>query len=244
MVVAICESKKCDVELMKHMVEEFFGRRKLRGQICVYKDGAGLLQAAATVVFDIVLLEISLPDVNGLSVSRTLRRRNPYVSIIFVSGSKRFAWEAFCIGAVHYVIKPIEKRWIEEALERCRRTICIEERKNGVEIIVDREHIIVHQDCIRYIESQEKQLYIHTAFGEYRIWKAIGSMEKELDEERFVKLQRSYIAHMDYIAGFQGESCTLKDGKIIGTSRKYRAIIREKHRNYLKLSAEKRWFCF
>lgn len=181
---------------------------------------------------------------NGLAVSRMLHRRNPYTSIIFVSSGRESAWETFCVGAVHYIIKPVEKKWMEEALERCRRRVRLGKTKKEIKLVVDRESMIVHQDCIRYIESQEKRLYIHTAFGEYRVWKTVSSMEEDLDEKRFVKLQRRYIVHMDYIAGFYGGNCILRDGTAIGMSRKYRAEIRKKHKAYLRQSMGENRFCF
>lgn len=244
MVIAICESKKRDMESVKSLVKEFYARRKLRGRIYMYRDGEELLQEADRIAFDIVLLEIRLPCMNGLAVSKALRRRNPYTGIIFISSGREYAWEAFCVGAVHYMIKPVEKKWMEEALERCRRRAHLQGTKKELEIIVNRENTIIHQDCIRYIESREKQLFIHTAFGEYRVWKTISGMEKELDGERFVKLQRSYIVHMDYIAGFHGGSCILRDGTEVGMSRKYQARIREKYKNYVKRSTGNNRFCF
>lgn len=233
MTIAICEDESRDLMKTSDLVNVYFKNKKQKITIYSYCDADVLLAEAAQINFDIIVMDIYLPGVNGIQAARSLKKLNPDCSIIFVTSSSDFALEAFGIGAVHYIVKPVSEEELQEALERCCERKHMRSKGEVLEIMVDRRSVLLFQNCIRYIECQEKALKIYTGDGEYDTWSTLKKIEDKLNWEKFLKVQRSYIVNMDYIADVRGGHCVLRDGTTIKNSRNYTNYIREQYKRYL-----------
>lgn len=237
MIIAICEGRLQEQEKIEGFVKEYLKDKNINGEVYCYHSGESFLMDEGRIMFDIVLMDIFMPGKGGLSVARTLKKLNFGCEIIFISVSSDYAFEAYEIGAIHYILKPVTYNKLSEAIDRCqdKRTVC----KNNklIEVTVAREKILINQNRIHYIESQGKKTKIYTDFNEYQTWMPTNEIWQELDQESFVKLQRSYIANMDYVRGLKKDSCTLKNGLTINISRLYGKEIKEKYRKFVIAAA-------
>lgn len=233
MLIAVCEDLREEQKTMERMLDVCWERRGIKGRVCTYQDGEHLIVDAVKVMFDIVFMDIYMPGMGGIRAAKAVKRLLPACEIVFVTVSRDFALEAYAIGAVHYLVKPVSPENIGEAIDRCCAKKNVKWEGKIVEIIADRRKIPINQNCIRYIESQGKMLKIHTDAGEYHTWMTLGSIQKDLDEKRFLKLQRSYIANMSYIAAIKNDCCILKDGVTIAVSRRHGNKIKETYHQFL-----------
>lgn len=97
-------------------------------EILLYEDGTTLLDAKAP--FDIVFLDIRMEGMNGMDVARALRTAGVDAVIIFVTALEEYVYEAFDVGAFHYLVKPLDRGKFYEVLSKAvtqcqnRRTEC------------------------------------------------------------------------------------------------------------------------
>ena len=81
-------------------------------------DGAAALRLAEKLAPDLVLLDMTMPELDGLSVARALAAGESPPAVIFVTAHDNFAVEAFDLEAVDYVLKPVAADRLERAIER------------------------------------------------------------------------------------------------------------------------------
>ena len=107
--------------------------------------GAEALDQAAARAPDVVLLDITMPDMDGLETARRLRALADPPAIIFTTAHEEFAIDAFAIEAVHYLLKPVLRGQLEEALLRVRqhRTKAAEPARSLGEIWVSRGYELI-----------------------------------------------------------------------------------------------------
>ncbi|OYW16259.1 MAG: DNA-binding response regulator [Novosphingobium sp. 12-64-8] len=196
-------------------------------------DGAQALRLIDALTPDLVLLDMTMPEADGLSVARSLSGRPVRPAVIFVTAHDHFAVEAFDLEAIDYVLKPVAQDRLERAVERAfaRRgeanapapqTQWIEEfwvphRSELVRIAAaDIDRIDAERDYVRLHVGERSYLMLHTIQG----------LEDRLDPERFIRLHRSSIVRRERIAGLKHDglgvwSAELVDGEMVRIGRTY-----------------------
>lgn len=239
MIIAICEDRPEDLVQAEELVDLYLKERNIKGQVYSYQKGEALLDAAQRIAFDILLLDIFLPKQSGIKIAGSIKRLNPGCRIIFTTSSPDYAVAAYEIGAIHYLIKPLSKQALEEAMNRCIEKGQTGESGQFLEITVDRQRLPFNLDGIRYIESRGKMLVLHTSQGEYNTWTSLKKVQEQLKDGSFIKLQRSYLVNMNYIVQIKNGCCSLKDGTMIPINRSCFSEIREQYKKYIFSSVRK-----
>ena len=123
MQIAVCDDEK----EIRDMFAEKIGQLYPKADLPLYQSGEELLLSDNEP--DILLLDIKMPGKNGMETARELRKKNKMTIIIFVTALDDFVFQAFDVGAFHYLVKPFDDRKFAEVLQNARS----EERRVGKE---------------------------------------------------------------------------------------------------------------
>ena len=110
----VVDDEPLALERMEHICA---GLPQLR-VIGTARDGAAALAAIEELQPDLILLDMTMPELDGLAVARALTRREHAPAVIFVTAHGNFAVEAFDLEAVDYVLKPVTPERLERAVSR------------------------------------------------------------------------------------------------------------------------------
>lgn len=198
-------------------------------------DGAAALKLAQELGPDLVLLDMTMPELDGLGVARALAVQDHPPAVIFVTAHDNFAVEAFDLEAVDYVLKPVAAdrlaRAIERALNRrgpARGTagryleeLWVPNRSELLRIAVSEVHRIdAERDYVR--------LHVGTADAprSYLLLQTIAGLEARLDPDSFIRIHRSTILRRDVIRGLRHDglgvwSAELENGDALRIGRTY-----------------------
>lgn len=118
--IAICDDLPDHLEKIKSSVRQYFKERpEEKIDMYTYKNPLIFLESLnKTGGFDILLLDVCMPGVDGTQVAAEIRRRGDKCEIIFLTTSDEFAVEAFALKAAHYLVKPFTQAQLSEALNR------------------------------------------------------------------------------------------------------------------------------
>lgn len=117
-----------------------------------FNDPEAFLSEAPGLEFDLCILDIEMPGMNGLQVANLLHGK----PVIFTTGYKEYAAEAFDLDAIDYVRKPIKKERLEQAVEKAiKRSNTKNSQRSFFQVNTDRGKAIVFFDQLRYIKSGE-----------------------------------------------------------------------------------------
>lgn len=160
---------------------------------------------------DVVLLDIRMPDMDGLETAGHLLKLSPPPAVIFVTAFDAYAVQAFEVNAIDYLLKPVRPERLLAALHKAppvhapgpeelrratvqpRRFFSINER--GKVTLIPVSEVIVMRADVKYVAAR-------TATREYLLDESLARLEHEFGE-RFVRIHRSGLVARDRIAGFE-----------------------------------------
>ena len=158
---------------------------------------------------EIVLLDIAMPLLDGLEAAHHLSRFDPAPAVVFCTAYDKHALAAFEARAVDYLVKPIRRERLMEALERARRYTG--ERADALEQVLPdaqrRSHLcarlrgslrLIPLDDVRFLQAEEKYVVVHHKRGEDLIEDSLKSLEEEFGD-RFLRIHRNCLVARDQL---------------------------------------------
>jgi two-component system response regulator AlgR len=192
-------------------------------------DGEAALRLAAKLTPDLVLLDMTMPGMDGLAVARELGRAQAPPAAIFVTAHEDFAVEAFDLDAIDYVLKPVGRERLERAVERVlsrRGARAAEGREGGnwlQEFWVPHRSELLRIDVnqVERIDAERDYVRLHVGQpdGEgrsYLLLQTIAGLEAKLDPEQFIRIHRSTILRRDQIRGLRHEGLGVWSAELVG----------------------------
>jgi two-component system, LytTR family, response regulator AlgR len=201
-------------------------------------DGTSALALIETLRPDLVLLDMTMPELDGLAVARALAGNTNSPAVIFVTAHDSFAVEAFDLDAVDYVLKPVTPERLERAITRAiaRRG----ERPSGQGGWLSEFWVPYRSELLRIaasdvdrIDAERDYVRLHVGLKEgsprsYLLLQTVSGLEARLDPGSFIRLHRSTILRRNRIIGLRHDglgvwSAELDDGASVRIGRTYLA---------------------
>ena len=198
-------------------------------------DGAQALRLVDALKPDLILLDMTMPEVDGISVAKSLAKQAERPAVVFVTAHDNYAVEAFDLDAVDYVLKPVKPERLERAVSRAagRRG----EGSRSESAWLDELWIPHRSELIRIATSEVDRIdaerdYVRLHVGSddaartYLLLQTIAGLEKRLDPAKFIRIHRSTILRKDRITGLRHDglgvwSVELDDGETLRIGRTY-----------------------
>lgn len=194
-------------------------------------DGAAALRLIEALTPDLVLLDMTMPEVDGLAVARKLAERERRPAVIFVTAHDHFAVEAFDLDAVDYVLKPVAHdrlaRAIERAVSRGARPSRGESRWLKELWVPHRSELLrIDVDQVHRVDAERDYVRLHLGERSYLLLQTIAGLEERLDPAEFIRIHRSTILRKDRIRGLRHDglgvwSAELEGGEALRIGRTY-----------------------
>ena len=195
-------------------------------------DGTAALRLAEKLKPDLMLLDMTMPGMDGLAVAQKLARTPDSPAVIFVTAHEDFAVEAFDLDAIDYVLKPVNVERLARAVDRAiSRRGSARPKANGKWL---REFWVPHRSELLRIDALEVERidaerdYVRLFVGDqtYLLLQTIAGLEEKLDPQQFIRIHRSTILRRDRIRGLRHEglgvwSVELDDGEELRIGRTY-----------------------
>ena len=161
--------------------------------------------------YDILLLDIEMEAMDGVTMAKHLRKDNEAVQIIFITGYTDYIAEGYEVAALHYLVKPVKEEKLFSVLDRAAEKLRKNEKVLHFEVSGEMVRVPVYQ--IRYAEVMANYVTIH-ASEDVTVKMTLGDLEKELDE-RFYRAGRSIIVNLTQISRVTKTEIKLGDGTVI-----------------------------
>ena len=181
--------------------------------------------------YDIILLDVQMKFMDGMTAAEIIRQSDPEVVIIFITNMAQYAIRGYAVDALDYVLKPVSYFAFTQRLERAVARMKRRERKYLV-IPVKGGSQKVDVSLLYYVESQGHTLLYHTAAGVYSSTGTMKEVEARLEGLHFFRGNNGYLINLEHVDGVQDGSA-LVHGEQLQLSRPRRAAFMEALTNYL-----------
>ena len=196
-------------------------------------DGAAALRLVEALAPDLILLDMTMPEMDGLSVARALSGQENPPALVFVTAHDSFAVEAFDLDAVDYVLKPVSPERLERAVERAVARRSRRERQPTAWLaefwVPHRSELLrIAVADVDRIDAERDYVRLHVGERSYLLLQTVTALEQRLDPAMFIRLHRSAILRRDRIIGLRHEGlgvwhAELADGSSVRVGRTYLA---------------------
>lgn len=209
---AIVDDRAEDLGFVENVLRKWADERKISLKIQLFPSAESFLfEFAEEKNFDILLLDIEMPGMDGVTMAKKIRKINETVQIIFISGYSDYISEGYEVSALHYLLKPVREEKLFEVLDRALNKI--EKNEGFLELKASGELLRIPYHEIKYIDVYQNYVTVH-AKEEYSLKRSLSDLLKELDE-RFYKAGRSLAVNLDYVRRVSKTEIRLSDGSVL-----------------------------
>jgi two-component system response regulator AlgR len=174
-------------------------------------NGREALDKLAEITADVVLLDIRMPQMDGIELAQHLNKLPKPPVVIFTTAYDAYAIKAFDLHAIDYLLKPIRLGRLFEALNRGREAVPVQTEALRELLPDPRKNLSIHErgkihliaiEEVLYLRAELKYITVRTTDREYLIEESLNALEKEF-VTRFVRIHRNTLIAKDAIAGFE-----------------------------------------
>lgn len=214
--VGIVDDSRADAEYVQSLAQTWAAEREISLSVELFPSAeAFLFRYAEAADFDLLLLDIEMGGMDGVSMARRIRRENARVQIVFITGYSDYISEGYEVAALHYLMKPLRAEKFAEVLDRAVERLAQEER--CLDLSLPGETVRIPLREIRYIDVRQNYATVH-AKGEYTLKKTLSELEESLDD-RFFRIGRGAIVNLRLVRRVTRTEVHLSDGSVIALPR-------------------------
>lgn len=223
--IAICDDDRAMVNELNRSVSSYLDQQHLPYEIDHFLLGTELIAAASScdreTGYSIVLLDIDMPEIDGIDTARILRKSGSRLPIIiFITALENHMKDAFDVRAFHYILKPVQQSKLEEVLFKAIEEARFLSNRDAPFLVVTSERISrkIYYHDIYYIDCFRKKATIHMKAGTVGFYSNMADIEAMLDDT-FYRCHRSTIVNMRYLAQYDSSGLKLADGTVLPIAR-------------------------
>ena len=210
--VAIVDDSTTDAEFVQGILSGWADLRQANIQAEVFPSAESFLfRYAEDKDWDILLLDIEMGAMDGVTMAKRVRQDNEAVQIVFITGYSDYITEGYEVAALHYLMKPVNREKLLTVLDRAMEKRKQEKRCLNLEAYGEMVRIPFYE--IRYLDVHQNYVTVH-ARADYTVKRTLGDFEKELDD-RFCRVGRGMILNLKYIQRVTKIEVRLSDGTVL-----------------------------
>ena len=211
--VAIVEDEIRYQQMFEEYIRKYADEKSVDVSVKVFSDGMDISEGYEP-VWDVILMDIKMRHQDGMEAARVIRQHDQDVAIMFITTLAQYAIHGYEVGALDYVLKPVEYDKFAMRFDRLLRGINRKEER-FIMLPGDDGKDKVEISKIRFIRVDHHNLEINVdsqaGVRNYNIRKSISSIEKELSDNRFVRCDQSVIVNISYITKVKKDTVEVGD---------------------------------
>ena len=218
--IAICDDEAGARACLAHLIQQ-------QGEPCRIAEYTSAEECLASgTPMDLLFIDVALPGADGTALARTIRalplRRQPL--LVFVTGHEDYVYDAFDVGALHYLLKPVDEARFAAVFRRALSQLPAEPPRM-VTLRLRGGGRTLPMDSIICIEGSNHRVLLHSLEGTESCAGKIGALETELGEG-FFRVHKGYLINLSHVESYTRTEVLLRGGTQAPISKyKYRDFV-------------------
>lgn len=206
--IAICDDNAEQINYLKAAVSEWAMLNRQSVSVASFPSAeAFLFEYEINECVDILLLDIEMPGMDGLTLAGKLRASGDKLKIIFITGYDKYIADGYDVAAFHFLVKPLNKTKLFEVLTKA--ALLIECDKKAILLNTGHTVVKIFLNSIIYIEADKNYVNVHTVDGIYRIKMTLTAILTMLDDS-FFRTGKSFIVSLRFTKSIS-KTCFILD---------------------------------
>ena len=228
--IAIVDDNQVDAEYVHSILNTWFQERQAGVQVQRFTSAESFLfRYAEDKEWDILLLDIEMGAMDGVSLAKKIRQDNETVQIVFITGFADYISEGYEVSALHYLMKPVKQEKMFAVLDRA--VAATQKTERVILLPVGGEMLRLPVGQVQYVEAFSHTVAIVTDADMIHVKMSITEIEKMLGDD-FARCHRSYLVGLRHIARLSKTAVILDNGKTLPLSRSAAASVHKAFISY------------
>lgn len=218
--IALCDDETAERELLEQYIREWGHKQSRSVTVFSFSDGEALLASLERNSYDIALLDIQMQKLDGMQTARRIRQSGDSMGIFFVTGYEDYLAEGYEVEAFRYLLKPVDREKLEEALNafllrrRKKPGFCTLETPKG------RKRVALSD--ILYLEAFGHTCMLHGRTESFTVKMGISAALEQMNGMGLFlfRCHRSYLVNIAQVTDVEKDFVILSDATRIPVSRK------------------------
>lgn len=183
--------------------------------------------------FDIVLMDIDMPNMDGMTGAAHLRQMDSQVKLIFVTNMAQYAVRGYEVNALDFIVKPVT---YSDFAFKMRRAMSALQLNRGKVLMITQPYgmVQISSDELLYVEVRGHRLTYHLAEGAIEVRGTMDSAEKQLSGLNFLRCNNCYLVNPRYISRVQGYTVIVENEELQISHPRRRAFLEGLSKWYAK----------
>lgn len=228
--IALVDDEASSVNQLKEYLMQYQRERKVELQIETFSDGDEIVENYKA-EYDMILLDIEMRFMDGMTAAQQIREKDPEVVIIFITNMAQYAIKGYTVNATDYVLKPVSyfpfSQRLNKVIGKINRKV-----KRFIAVSIKGGTVKLYISDICYIESQGHRLIFHTQTEEYVTFATMKEVEEKLKDMDFLRCNKGCLLNLAFVHSVQ-DGCVIINGERMAISRARKKEFTEALTNYL-----------
>ena len=220
--IAICDDQTVCLEQTHSVVKKCL--RGAEGRIDLFKSGVAFLRAFKDRPYDLVFLDIEMPEMDGITLAKNLRKFSADVPVIFLTSHIEYALEGYEVNALRYLTKPVDPAKLQNVI-----TVVVEKMRQQrilwIKTDMGEQKLLIKD--ILFMEAQNQNILINTGKAIHCVRYNLSDYEKELAQDGFFRIHRGYLVSLAHIKSIGKSEITLDNSATLPVSRNKEKELKE-----------------
>lgn len=219
--IAIVEDEAMYAKQLQEFLQQYQKENGEVFNITVYSDGDQIVHKYKS-QFDIILMDVEMKFMDGMSAAEEIRKADTEVVIIFITNMAQYAIRGYEVDALDYVLKPVDYYQFSTKLSRAIQRV---QRQRGGQILLQCAGggvQLVETSRIYYLETHSRMLHYHTADGEFTVRSSLQNAESQLAPYHFARCNQCYLVNLKHVKAVENDFVLVGEARL-EISRRQRA---------------------
>lgn len=199
MKIALVEDNELHREQISQEIQSYFEELDEVCELRVFDNGSDMLDHYYAVGgYDLLLLDIQLPGMDGISVARQIRQHDQRVLIVFITSMTSYAVQGYSVHALDYILKPINRISFRSTLDHAREAFQ-QRAEHYISVTTSEGLIRLDISQIYYIETEKHAVRLYYTKGSFHINDTLKSIEEKLRNAPFCRCNNCYLVNLAHV---------------------------------------------
>ncbi len=212
--IMILDDEESYLKKEERLTKQFFSERGISCKIVTYQNVQWFLYGLEEEKYDLYILDVEMPEKNGLEVAREIRKFYPNPFIIFVTNFMDYAAEAYEVNTYRYISKSILDTKLIEAYKAILPELINKEKKYYI-IEKRGEMNKLEYSNIYYLKKENKYVVLVHRGGESRVRSSLGKVLDDLNSRKFIIVDKGVAVNLQHVMRIKGHDLYMRNGMVL-----------------------------
>lgn len=232
--ISICDDENYICNELENVLKEILDEKGIRYETDVFYSGESLCSELGKGRYNLIFLDIELPEVSGIGVGKYIREvcGDETVQIAYISAKEQYAMELFEYRPINFLVKPLDKNKVLKVIDKY---LLITEQDNHVfRYKKSVEYYTIPMADIIYFENDKRKVKVFYKDGADEFYESMENVYRQVKNHKFLFIHKSIIVNYRFVKKMSYDEVTLLDGIILPISQSRRKAIKSMYMDIRK----------